>query len=97
MWEDSEGVFARVMALAEQACLEKETLEARGERAWCVFKCGRREEARTLLEEVIALLDAQEGRSFEQARAWWRLSACFWAMGGEYSVLNGHFFTRTHR
>ncbi|WFC99924.1 Superkiller protein 3 [Malassezia yamatoensis] len=61
-------------------------LEARSELAWCFIQTNQYQEARSLLDQLIASYDNQEnvfGAEF-RARLWWLSGRCYWMMGGKY-------------
>lgn len=85
-WSDAEALFSRVVQLVGEDNYDI-GLEASEEEAWCKVRQDQFEEGEEGLRNVIEVLDRDEEKDEQKARAWWRLGKCLWAIGSEY-VLN---------
>ena len=103
-WEQARSLFAsvasatspsdRALALQRLSVSQTPTREARLEVGWCDVKLARLDEAKVQLLDVIGDLDtASDANTEDQAKAWWRLGSCLWAMGGRHREETSEAFT----
>lgn len=79
-WGEASSTFQRVVGLLPDDLYDG--LRAQEEDAWCKTQADDPETGEKILQQVIKILDGEEGRENDSARAWWRSGKAHWAMGG---------------
>ena len=84
-WGDASEAFCRVVELLPNDF--GLGLRAKEELAWSKSQLADPDHGVVALKEVLTTLDTLDGRDHDQARCWWRLGQCYWAMTGMISLV----------
>jgi superkiller protein 3 len=90
-WEDACSAFLTVTQLLPNDVFDG--LRAQEEAAWCYAQSRDPDGGSSRLQNVLGVLDHQEGRDLDKARCWWRLGKCQWDLGG---TLENRITTSVH-
>lgn len=82
-WGEATEAFSRVVQLLPEDL--HLGLRAKEELAWSKAQVADPDRGAMALKEVLAVLDTLDDRDLDQARCWWRLGQCHWAMAGTHS------------
>lgn len=77
-WSDASETFARVIQLRPDDL--EVGLRAKEELAWSKAQVADPDKGVKDLTNVAAMLDTLDDRDQDQARCWWRLGQCYWAL-----------------
>ena len=79
-WSEASETFARVVQLLPDDLVVG--LRAKEELAWSRAQVADPDKGVKDLTNVVTMLDTLDDRDHDQARCWWRLGQCYWALGG---------------
>jgi superkiller protein 3 len=84
-WDAAESIYSHVIKIVGDTDTNV-LLDAREQQAWSQIRKGDKDEGVKNLRSLIQLLDVEEGREEQKARAWWRLGQSIQQPSGKFRV-----------